>query len=51
MGIKRDWRKKKDYEFTKELSNEGWAWEFLRRNPKYIDQWENISKKETQKRQ
>jgi hypothetical protein len=39
MGIKRDWRNPKDYEFTKQLSKDGWQWEFFRRNPKYIDEW------------
>ena len=39
MGIKRDWRNPQDYEFTKQLTKDGWAWEFLRRNPKYIDEW------------
>ena len=33
--MKRDWRNSKDYEFTKELGPELWAWQFLRRNPAY----------------
>ena len=33
--MKRDWRKAQDYEFTKNLSSELWAWQFLRRNPEY----------------
>ena len=31
-----DWKKEKDYEYTNDLSPEGWAWEFLRRNQDYI---------------
>jgi hypothetical protein len=43
MGNKRNWKKKGDYEFTKGLSNKRWAWEFLRRNQKYIDEWNHLS--------
>jgi len=46
MGIKRDWRNPKDYEFTKLLTSEGWAWEFLRRNPEYIKEWEKALEKQ-----
>lgn len=31
----RDWRLPAAYEYTKQLSRSGWAWEFLRRNPLY----------------
>jgi len=37
--IKRNWRNPKDYESMKDYSLERWAWEFLRRNPKYIEDW------------
>jgi hypothetical protein len=36
---KRDWRNKADYQFTKDLDLNGWAWEFLRRNPEYQKDW------------
>lgn len=35
-----DWKNSKDYEFTKKLNDEQWAWEFLRRNKDYIKEWE-----------
>jgi len=38
--IKRDWRSDADYDFTEELDLNGWAWEFLRRNPEYRNDWE-----------
>ena len=46
MGIKRDWRNHKDYEFTKLLTSEGWAWEFLRRNPECKKEWEKALEKD-----
>lgn len=30
-----DWRDAESYAYTRHLTPEGWAWEFLRRNPKY----------------
>ena len=30
-----NWENATEYEFTRELTQEGWAWEFLRRNPEY----------------
>lgn len=30
-----DWRNPQDYDFTRQLNREQWAWEFLRRNPQY----------------
>ena len=36
-----DWEKEEDYEYTNDLSPEGWAWEFLRRNKKYIQSYNN----------
>lgn len=37
---KLNWKELKDYEFTKTLNSKKWAWEFLRRNPDYIKEWE-----------
>ena len=37
---KLNWKELKDYEFTKTLNSKKWAWEFLRRNPEYIKEWE-----------
>jgi len=34
-----DWRKKEDYDFISNLSDEGLAWEFVRRNSDYIADW------------
>src|SRR5579864_7190097 len=34
-----DWRDPANYEYTRELTRDGWAWEFLRRNPKYRRAW------------
>ena len=36
---KPDWRKPEDYAFTDKLTLAQLAWEFLRRNPKYIRAW------------
>ncbi len=38
-----DWREEKDYEYTAELSDEGWAWEFLRRNTEYKEDYKRVS--------
>ena len=38
-----DWRNPKDYAYIESLSNSRWAWEFLRRNPKYRDDWQRFS--------
>ncbi|HEV2549416.1 MAG TPA: DUF6499 domain-containing protein [Stellaceae bacterium] len=34
-----DWRDASSYAYTQELSPEGWAWEFLRRNSDYRAAW------------
>jgi hypothetical protein len=34
-----DWRNPQDYDFTRTLSAGQWAWEFLRRNPRYREAW------------
>lgn len=36
---KPDWKNEADYAFTESLSQEGWAWEFLRRNEDYRKSW------------
>lgn len=41
METKLDWRNAQDYEFTNQLTRDGWAWEFLRRNPEYVKEWDN----------
>ena len=35
-----DWRDPSCYKYTAELTFPQWAWEFLRRNPKYQQDWE-----------
>jgi hypothetical protein len=35
-----DWRNPQDYDFTSKLSADQWAWEFLRRNPRYREEWQ-----------
>ena len=35
----RNWRDSSDYEFTRALDGGQWAWEFLRRNPDYQQEW------------
>jgi hypothetical protein len=34
-----NWRDASSYAYTQALSSEGWAWEFLRRNPEYRAQF------------
>lgn len=34
-GARPDWRDGGSYRYLLELDNEGWAWEWLRRNPAY----------------
>lgn len=36
----KDWRNKKDYDYMDNHTPDLWAWEFLRRNPDYINDWE-----------
>ena len=38
-----DWRNSKDYEYTKDLTPSEWAWEFLRRNPEFLDDCEALA--------
>ena len=35
-----DWRDPSCYKYTAELTSPQWAWEFLRRHPKYQQDWE-----------
>ena len=44
---KLDWRKSGDYEFTRNLSLDEWAWEFLRRCPEYRQEWESLRRSHT----
>lgn len=40
MRLKKDWRNPDDYRFDDSLPNHLWAWEFLRRNKEYQQDWE-----------
>lgn len=40
MRKHRDWRKSADYRDLIKFMPDRWAWEFLRRNPEYIQEWE-----------
>lgn len=42
-----DWQNASTYEYTETLNLEGWAWEFLRRNPEYKAEWAEYLKKKT----
>jgi len=35
-----DWKNENDYAYTKTHTIEQWAWEFIRRNRKYTQRWE-----------
>ena len=37
-----NWRNPNDYTYTRQLSREQWAWEFLRRNPEYRRDWDHF---------
>jgi hypothetical protein len=37
-----DWRKAEDYAYTESLTLHQWAWEFLRRNPAYREDWASL---------
>ncbi len=43
-----DWQDDAAYEYTKTLDLEGWAWEFLRRNPEYKADWAEFLKKKSE---
>lgn len=38
-----NWQIKEDYSFTETLTPEGWAWEFLRRNPDYRQDYQEVN--------
>lgn len=38
--VNRDWRQSQAYAFCDALTSAQWAWEFLRRNPEYQQQWQ-----------
>jgi len=42
-----NWRDPTTYAYTKNLTREAWAWEFLRRNPAYRDAWKESSRGRT----
>ena len=37
-----DWRNRSHYDYTASLSRQGWAWEFLRRNPDYRQDFDRM---------
>ena len=39
-----DWRDASTYAWTKDLDQSGWAWEFLRRSPIYLEAWDRSLK-------
>jgi len=39
LRMARDWKNEEDYDYTEKHTPELWAWEFLRRNPDYIKDW------------
>jgi len=43
MPRRPDWRSPGDYEHLKQLDRAGFAWEFLRRNPAYRDDYDKVS--------
>ena len=38
-----DWQDYDSYDYTESLMHDGWAWEFLRRNPNYRAEWRETS--------
>lgn len=43
-----DWRNPQDYTFAEKLDGPGWAWEFLRRNLNYRQDWDIASERQIQ---
>ncbi|MDA9982673.1 DUF6499 domain-containing protein [Gammaproteobacteria bacterium] len=37
-----DWKNPEDYKFVKDLRVDRLAWEFLRRNPEYVEYWKKL---------
>ncbi len=42
MVKKPNWKNDTDYNYTKRLDGPGWAWEFLRRNPDYRNDYDDL---------
>jgi hypothetical protein len=42
MAMEKDWRSSPSYRYTDRLPGSGAAWEFLRRNPNYHDDWASV---------
>ncbi|MEP2759023.1 MAG: DUF6499 domain-containing protein [Hyphomicrobiales bacterium] len=42
------WNSPSDYDYADSLSKEGWAWEFLRRNAKYEEEYTEVRKRYAQ---
>src|SRR5471032_1159680 len=40
--MKKNWRNASEYDFGSDYPARGWAWEFLRRNPEYREDWEKV---------
>lgn len=40
--VNRDWKQPQAYAFCDALTSAQWAWEFLRRNPEYQQQWQQF---------
>lgn len=39
----RDWKQSEDYKDMENLDSDQWAWEFLKRNPAYIKEWNRLT--------
>ena len=39
-----DWKNEEDYAYCNDLDANGWAFEFLRRNPEYQNEWRDFCK-------
>jgi hypothetical protein len=46
----RDWKSDEAYAFCRSLSAAGWAWEFLRRNPAYISDFQEVTSARSSKK-
>jgi len=44
-----NWREPRDYDSLNDMDLSQWAWEFLKRNPRYIKSWERLTSKLTEK--
>ena len=40
--MQKNWRNASEYDFGSDYPARGWAWEFLRRNPEYREDWEKV---------